>query len=58
MALVVISINEDELPPHTKEEFEEWVRFCVGDRGGIPMANPLHEYDMTATVREVSSTGR
>ena len=58
MALVVISINEDELPPHTKEEFEEWVRYCVGHLGGIHISNPLANNDMTATVREVSCVGR
>lgn len=52
MALVVISIDRTKLPPHTDEQFEEWVRFCVGQLGGISMENPLHDLDMTATVKE------
>lgn len=58
MALVVLSIDEESLPPHTKKEFEDWVRFCVGDRQEILMANPLNDEDMRATVREVSCVGR
>ena len=53
MALVVISIDRGKFPQHTDEQFEEWVKFCVGDIGGIKMSNPLHEYDMCAEVREV-----
>ena len=54
MALVVISIDRKELPPHTDEQFKEWVRFCVGDCGGIDRDNPLSDTDMTAQVREFS----
>lgn len=52
MALVVISIDRDELPAHTDDEFEAWVMFQVGHLGGISMDNPLHDLDMEATVRE------
>lgn len=52
MALVVISIDRDKLPPHTGKQFEEWVKFCVGAIGAISMENPLHDLDMEATVRE------
>lgn len=52
MALVVISIDRDQLPPHTDMQFEEWVKFCVGDTGEISTENPLHDLDMTAVVRE------
>lgn len=52
MALVVISIDRTKLPPHTDAQFEEWVKFCVGHLGGISMENPLHDLDMTATVKE------
>lgn len=52
MALVVISIDRNKLPPHTDAQFEEWVKFCVGHLGGISMVNPLHDLDMTATVKE------
>jgi len=55
MALVVLSIDESKLPPHTLEQFKEWVEFCVGHRAEISLSNPLHEHDMDATVREVSS---
>jgi hypothetical protein len=55
MALVVLSIDREKLPPHSKEEFEEWVKFQVGHLGGISMENPLHDIDITAQVREVSA---
>ena len=54
MALVVLSIDERKLPAHTRDEFEEWVRFCVGDRSDIQNANPLSDLDLQATVREIS----
>lgn len=54
MALVVISIDRSELPDHSDEEFEEWVRYQVGDTPHMEIANPLSSEDMQATVREVS----
>lgn len=53
MALVVISIERNLLPSHTDQQFEEWVKYCVGHLGGISMENPLHDLDMTATVKEI-----
>ena len=53
MALVVISIDRSKLPHHTDEQFEEWVKFCIGERGGIQMSNPLHDMDLDALVREI-----
>jgi hypothetical protein len=55
MALVVLSIDERGYPEHTREQFKEWVEFCVGHRASISEDNPLHEYDMDAVVREISS---
>jgi len=52
MALVVISIDRNKLPAHTDEHFHEWVKYCIGQMGGISMDNPLHDLDMAATVRE------
>ena len=52
MALVVISIDRDKLPYHTDKEFEEWVRFCVGDSGNMSTENPLTQ-DLDAEVREI-----
>ena len=54
MALVVISIDERKLPAHTREEFEEWLRFSVKDRSEIKNANPLIDIDFQAIVREIS----
>lgn len=53
MALVVISIDRESLPEHTDEQFEAWVRFCVGDRGGCGVDNPMGQMDLEAEVREV-----
>lgn len=55
MALVVMSIDRESLPQHSAEQFEEWVKFCVGELGGISMENPLSDYDITAKVREISN---
>ena len=52
MALVVISIDRDKLPKHTDEQFEEWVRFEVGDRGGMSAKNPI-DVNLTAEVVSV-----
>ena len=52
MALVVISIDRESLPDHTDEQFEEWVRFEVGDRGDLSGDNPLQQ-DLEAVVREI-----
>jgi len=52
MALVVLSVDRDKLPEHTDEQFEEWVRFEVGDRGGMSADNPLQQ-DLEAEVREI-----
>ena len=54
MARVVLSIDESKLPPHTREQFREWVEFSVGHRAEIQISNPLHEYDMESTVEEIS----
>jgi len=52
MALVVISIDRETLPAHTDEQFEEWVRFEVGDRGDLSVDNPLQQ-DLEAIVKEI-----
>lgn len=53
MALVVLSIDRDKLPPHTDDDFREWVSFCVGERPDIDCSNPLWEEDLDADVREI-----
>ena len=53
MPLIVISVNKEDLPPHTDEQFEAWVKFCVGHVGSISMENPLHDIDMDGYVREI-----
>ena len=53
MAIVSLEIDRDALPQHTDEQFEEWVMFCIGQRGGIEMTNPMSDMDMDARVRSV-----
>ncbi len=48
MERVTIEIDRNDLPPHTDDEFEEWVRFCVGYQADIDSTNPLSDMDMTA----------
>lgn len=45
---VIIDVKMASLPPHTREEFEEWVKFQVGYQGGMSMENPLVDYDLEA----------
>ncbi len=30
----------------TKEQFEEWIDYCLKQRHDISLENPLHEYDL------------
>ncbi len=53
MATITLDVDRSKLPPHTDEEFEAWVKFCVGERGGLDMSNPLSDLDMEATVRYI-----
>ena len=55
MSLVVISIERYKLPEHTQEQFEEWVRYEVGDNPEIDMRNPLVVASFVATVKEISN---
>lgn len=52
---VVLSVDRTALPPHTDEQFEEWVKFNVCQLGGISMNNPLSDIDMEARVKEISN---
>lgn len=36
----------------TEEQFEEWVKYCTGYQGSIPISNPLSEYDMDVSRLE------
>lgn len=54
MTLIVISVDRASLPSHTDDQFEEWVEFNVGHRGGLSEDNPLADIDMEARVREIS----
>ena len=51
MALIVISVDREGLPPHTNEQFEEWVKYEVGHLGGISCDNPMSDRDLDAYVR-------
>ena len=53
MALVVISVDREALPEHTNEQFEEWIRYEVGETGEIKLNNPLRSYSLDAEVREI-----
>lgn len=53
MARISLMIDENLLPPHTREQFQEWVEFCVGHRAEIQESNPLSDRDMEAHVRDI-----
>ncbi len=46
---VTFKIDRDKLPQHTNEEFEAWIKYVIGSRGGINMENPLHDQDLDHT---------
>lgn len=54
MALIVISVDRAALPSHTDGQFEEWVKFNVGQKSDMSEDNPLSDIDMEARVREIS----
>ena len=53
MEQVTIGIDWGSLPPHSDEQFEEWVRFCVGHQASIECDNPLSDMDMSALVLNI-----
>lgn len=53
MAFVLIDIDRTKLPAHTDEQFEEWVRYNIGQLGGIKSNNPLSTLDMEAMVMDI-----
>lgn len=55
MATVTIEVDRDDLPAHTDEQFEEWVKFCVGHRANIENDNPLNDQDLDAWVINVET---
>ena len=45
----MISVSFDMPLPDgdfTSDQIQEWVEYRLGYRGGIPMDNPLSEYDL------------
>lgn len=50
--LVTINIDRNSLPPHTDEEFEEWVKFEIGEIGGMNADNPLQQ-DLEACIETI-----
>lgn len=53
MSLVVISIDREQLPPHTDEDFEEYVKFWVGEFDVLKDDNPLGDCGMNAKIMEI-----
>ena len=53
MALVVISIDRDDLPKHTDKQFEEWVKYEVGHSASLPIDNPMTDRNIDGYVREI-----
>jgi hypothetical protein len=46
VSIVTFSIEENQLPKHTPEDFREWVEFKIGARHDIKDSNPLAERDL------------
>jgi hypothetical protein len=50
---IVLRVDRSRLPKHTDAEFEAWVKFNVGQLGGITMDNPMWDMDMEAIVERI-----
>lgn len=37
----------------TEEQFQEWIEYCTGNRGGISMENPLWDCEMEAETVDI-----
>lgn len=53
MTLIVISVDRDKLPKHSKIEFEEWVSYKVGAIFSMSLDNPLADIDLESQVQEI-----
>lgn len=51
---LVLSVDRTQLPEHTDHDFEEWIKYQVGQLGAIPVTNPLWDADLVARVLEIS----
>lgn len=47
---VNINIDRDKLPGHTDAEFEEWLKYEIGELGGLTLKNPLAMQDLEGRV--------
>ena len=52
MTEIVINVDRDKLPKHTDKEFDEWIRFEIGDTHVMSMVNPLADDDLEAKLEE------
>ena len=53
MALIVISVDREKLPEHTDIQFENWIKYKVGQWSSISIESPLSDIDLEAVVREM-----
>ncbi len=47
---VTIDIDRDKLPEHTDAAFEKWLKYEVGDLGGMSADNPPAMQDLEGRV--------
>lgn len=43
---VTIKVKTENLPPHTEEDLEEWLKWELGVSGSMKCSNPLSDYSM------------
>lgn len=51
---IVLRVDRSQLPEHTDHDFKEWIKYQVGQLGGIPLTNPLRDAEFVARVLEIS----
>jgi len=54
MSQIVLNVDRNKLPEHTDEEFEAWIKYEVGQLGGLSLDNPMSDIDLEATVQDIS----
>ena len=52
---VNINIDRDKLPGHTDAEFEEWLKYEIGELGGLTLKNPLAMQDLELIIERIEN---
>lgn len=48
----LIRVERDDFPPHTEDNFLEWLEWRIGQRREIDADNPLAEFEIEARLAD------